>query len=92
MNAEENARINIGIGFGLLLQLAGRALLKGLAGPGIAMLGWPLALIGLGVFIWGCCNLAKSKGYSWPLGFVGLLWLIGYLILVLLPHKRRVAG
>jgi len=92
MTAEYNRRINIGAGIGLLLQLAGRALLHGLAGPSIAVLGWPIALVGVGVVVWGCANLAKSKGYGWPLGFLGLLSLIGLLILTLMPDKSRAVG
>jgi hypothetical protein len=39
------------------------------------------------LFLWGCSDLARSKGYSWILGFLGILGCIGWLVILLLPDQ-----
>jgi hypothetical protein len=41
------------------------------------------------IFIWGCVELAKAKGYHPLWGALGILNLIGLLILILLPNKNK---
>lgn len=48
-----------------------------------------LGIAGTVAFLWGCCYFAKGKGYPAALGFLGLLWLIGLIILVALPDRTR---
>lgn len=33
------------------------------------------------LFVWGCADLARSKGYPWQLGLLGIAWLVGYAVL-----------
>lgn len=73
---------NIGVGIGILVQIVGNMIMK--ENP----LGLIIALVGVGFFIWGCFNYAKGKGYSQFLGLFGLLWLIGLIILAVLPDKH----
>lgn len=53
----------------------------------------PLLLVGeLGIlasYIWGCYNEAKGKGYPGWLGLLGILTLIGFIILIVLPDKKK---
>lgn len=39
------------------------------------------------VFIWGCCDLARSKGYHWSMGFLGFFACVGYVVILLLPDN-----
>ena len=58
-------------------------------GP-IEVLALPGLLIGATLFLWGSISWARGKGYTWRLGMVGLLGVIGLIILALMPdgHKR----
>jgi len=84
MLAEYKTNTNIGVGLGIVLQIAGRFMLAD-----NLPLGFGLTLVGAVFFIWGCCSYAKGKGYHWALGFLGLLSCIGLLILVVLQDKHR---
>jgi hypothetical protein len=42
------------------------------------------------VFIWGCVELAKAKGYHPIWGMLGILQLIGLIILIVLPNKNKI--
>ena len=53
----------------------------------LGWLGWLGCLV---IFIWGCSDLARSKGYPWQAGFIGLVWIFGYLILYCM-HDRWLA-
>lgn len=57
-----------------------------------------MALVGLGVvlslgcavlFIYGCMQYCKGKGYPAALGLLGLLSIIGLIILAVLPDKHK---
>lgn len=78
-------KTNIGVGIGLVLQIAGRVLM----GTEAAAAGIVLVLASLPVFIWGCCMYAKGKGRDPVLGFLGLLSILGLLILVGLEDRHR---
>jgi hypothetical protein len=47
--------------------------------------------IGLSVFIWGCTQYSKAKGYSAWLGALGLLSLLGLLVLMGIPDRSEKA-
>jgi cytochrome c biogenesis protein CcdA len=48
--------------------------------------------IGLPVFIWGCTQYSKAKGYSAWLGALGLLSLLGLWVLMGIPDRSEKAG
>lgn len=85
MLAEYKTKTNIGVGLGIVAQVAGRMLM----GQGNTGVGAILVLVGAVLFIWGCCNYTQGKGYSGWLGLLGLLSCIGLLILVFLPDKHK---
>jgi hypothetical protein len=87
MIAEYQRTANIGIGSGILVQIIARLLMA--AGDAGALLGLPLALLGTGLFIWGCWAYAEGKGHHGGWGLLGLFSLIGLVILVLMPDKCR---
>ena len=88
---------NIGLGIGVLLQLAGflmfllNAVTIGDPAWGMRFIvGVVLLLISIPVFIWGCMNYAEEKGYSEWVGIVaGVAGLTGLIVLALLPHQKR---
>ena len=86
MLAEYKTKTNIGVGLGILLQLAGRLVARNEAN---ALLGDILTLVGFALFIWGCMNYAAGKGHSKWLGLLGILSCIGLLILVFLPDRHK---
>src|SRR5713101_7361664 len=47
-------------------------------------------LPGFCFFMWGCVNLARAKGHSGWFGLVGLLFILGLILLVLLEDKSKV--
>jgi hypothetical protein len=59
------------------------------ANPGSAWvtLSWLLWLGFITLSIWGCADLARSRGYPWQYGFLGLLSIVGYLIVYCLPDR-----
>lgn len=75
---------NIGVGIGIVLQVAGRTM----AERGTPDIGLIVALVGVAVFIWGCGQYAKGKGYSAWFGALGLLSIIGLIVLVVMPDKH----
>ncbi len=76
---------NIGVGIGILLQIGGRALIEG----GSQGIGFLLALAGIAIFIWGCGQYAKGKGYSAWFGALGLFSIIGLIVLAVMPDKHK---
>ena len=80
MLAEHKTNTNIGIGGGLILQFLGRTL-----DTGFSML---IIITGSVLFIWGCTQYAKGKGYSAWFGLLGLISFFGLIILALLPDKH----
>jgi hypothetical protein len=85
MLAEYRTKTNIGVGLGILLQLAGRLVARNEA----SVFGHILTLVGFVLFIWGCTNYAAGKGHSKFLGLLGILSCIGLIILVLLPDRHK---
>jgi hypothetical protein len=87
MLAEYKRKTNIGVGLGMGLQIASRALTP--QGGGLAPLAIVLVVGGIILFIWGCMSYAKGKGYNGAWGLLGLLSIIGLIILVLMPDKHK---
>jgi len=97
MLPENKRKTNIGVGIGIVLQIAGRILIRedkvGPTAPiGLVILGFVLMVIGFVFFIWGCMNYAEGKGYSKHLGWLGLLSCLGLIVMVCLPDRHKGAG
>ena len=86
MLSERRRNTNVGVGIGVLLQLAGLFLAR--TDGTAAILGLVLILISIPVFIWGCMNYAEGKGHSKWVGLVGLAGIIGLIVLIVLPDKN----
>ena len=95
MIAEKQKNSNIGVGAGIVVQIAGRVL-AGVGGQSqnvfLSGAGVVLVLAGAVLFIWGCFNYSEGKGYSPWLGLLGLLSCLGLIVLVLLPDKYKGGG
>ena len=79
---------NIGVGIGWLLTLIGNVLSRehtSISG----LLGGLLIVVGIGLFLWGCGQYAKGKGYSGYWGALGLLYLVGLVVLFLFPDRHK---
>ena len=87
MLPEKRTKTNVGVGMGVLLQLAG--LLLGRTGNTAAIFGLVLILVSIPLFIWGCMNYADGKGHSKWVGLVGLAGIIGLIVLILLPDQQQ---
>lgn len=87
MLPEKKTKTNIGVGIGIILQIAGRSLTT-TSNEG-AILALILVVVGAVFFIWGCMNYAEGKGHSKWLGLLGFLSCIGLLILVLMPDRHK---
>jgi TRAP-type C4-dicarboxylate transport system permease small subunit len=85
MLQENKTKTNIGVGVGILLQIAGRYV----AARTNPMAGLIMSLVGLVFFIWGCMNYAEGKGHSKWLGLLGLLSCIGLIVLIVLPDHNK---
>jgi hypothetical protein len=81
---EYRTRANLGVGIGLLLQLAGLYLADGAPG----MVGWLLIVISLPALVWGCMNYAEGKGYPKLIGALGIAGMLGLIVLIVLPNQR----
>ena len=62
MLPEKKTKTNIGVGIGIILQIAGRALAA--TSDAGAILGLIVVLVGAAFFVWGCMNYAEGKGHS----------------------------
>lgn len=89
MRSEYKTKTNIGVGIGILFQVAGRVLIS--VDSELAPLAMIFILLGAIFFIWGCMNYAKGKGHSKWMGLLGFLSCLGLLILIALPdhYKNR---
>ena len=87
MLPEFKTKTNIGVGAGLLLQMAGNLMSN--PGEPLTLVAGLLFLLGTALFIWGCSMYAKAKGHSPVLGLLGLLWILGLVILFLLKDKNK---
>ena len=79
----DKIRILLWVGFGVIIV----ARLIDRYGSEVAILAFPVGIIGTVIFVWGCCLLAKGKGYPNYFGMLGLLSLVGLMILWLIPEK-----
>ena len=87
MLPEKRTKTNVGVGIGVLLQLAGLFLAQ--TWDAAVLFGLILILASLPVFIWGCINYADGKGHSKWVGLVGLAGIIGLIVLILLPDQQH---
>ncbi len=82
-------KIWVGILGGLALQVAGLwSKTEGI--PGLSTNWWVIVLFGSIIFLWGCCILASSKGYSRAWGLLGLTSCFGLILLSLFPRLERI--
>lgn len=77
---------SLGVGIGLILYVLGGFFASAYE---LNTLGGIVVLFGYILFVWGCYQYAKSKGYTWAFGFLGILTILGLIILVLLPDKTK---
>jgi hypothetical protein len=87
MIAEKVKATNIGVGIGIVVQLIGGHIDK--PGTSLAWASWPVFLVGLAFFTWGCINYVEGKGYSKYLGLLGLTSCIGMVLLIFLPDRCK---
>ena len=90
MLPDKKTKTNIGVGVGIILQIAGQVLAS--TSEAGAILGLVVVLVGAVFFIWGCMNYANGKGHSKWLGLLGLLSCIGLIILIFLPDHHKKSG
>ena len=98
MLSQNKAKINIGIGVGIIFYLAPRALpLSNTTGNAdlLLLLILLLMFVSMAFFSWGYMNYAAGKGHSKWFGLLGLLSgsflgvLIGFIILISLPDRHK---
>lgn len=91
MIVEYKKKANLWLIIGFIVWLVGN-ILKGITEEqGIQFYaGYFLFILGFGLFIYGCINYVKAKGYHWAVGLLGTLNLIGLIILAILPDKQKV--
>lgn len=82
----KETKTNVGVGIGVLLQLAGFFWAR-TGDPASIIGGVVLILVSIPVFTWGCMNYAEGKGYSKWVGLIGLAGIIGLIVLVVLPDQ-----
>jgi|GEM_PF-5927724 hypothetical protein len=56
--------------------------------PSNMIIGAAIAFLTVSLFVWGCVNFSRWKGYSGWLGIAGYLLIPGLLVLYFLPNKR----
>ncbi|MBI2161887.1 MAG: hypothetical protein HYU25_16180 [Candidatus Rokubacteria bacterium] len=82
-------KINIAVGAGVLVQIVGIVLTGSRSVDPDAQ---PLFnLIGASLILYGCVMYARAKGYSGWLGLLGLGWLLGLIVLAMLPDRHKQA-
>ena len=78
-------RVNLGVGLGIVMQLAGISFtFEAGYSDLINLLGGMLFLLGTILFIWGLCMYSKGKGRHWAWGFLGVFNVIGLIVLFFL--------
>ena len=85
---EYKRKTNIGVGLGFLALTFGNYAIRtgALGGP---MMGLILCLVGIPLFLWGCGQYARGKGHSPWWGALGLLYVLGLLVLVVMPDRHK---
>lgn len=86
MPAQSQTNANNGVGLGFVLQLAGFFLPE--ISPISIEIGLALILGGLIAFVWGGMHYAQGKGYSKSLGLLAIVGILGFIVLILLPHRE----
>lgn len=85
MLPEFKKNTNIGVGIGIVMQIAGRVMANG----GMPGIGFLVMLAGAIMFIWGCGQYARAKGFSPWFGLLGLLSILGLIALVFFPDRHK---
>jgi hypothetical protein len=78
---------NLGIIGGIVLMFVAGSIAQGEEGR--FPIAWIISLAGFAWEIWGCVNYMRWKGYSGWFGFFGYLLLLGLVILVCFPNRRK---
>ena len=91
MLAEYKSKTNIGVGLGIVLEIAGR-ILTDIENPGPRTIGSLVILVGAIAFIWGCAQYCRGKGHSPWWGALGLLSILGLIVLFFLPDRHKGAS
>ena len=78
---------NLGILGGIVLMILAGAIAR--AEESRFPIAWLISLSGFAWEIWGCVNYMRWKGYSGWFGFFGYLLLVGLLVLVCFPNRRK---
>lgn len=89
MIKEYQSKSNWGIAPGLLGEIVGSLMERG--GHADIPLGAAIVFCGGVLFIWGCAQYAKAKGFSGWFGLFGILGLIGLLVLAFFPDRHKAA-
>jgi hypothetical protein len=82
MKLEYKNKTNIGILLALLLHVAG-AFISSSAISGL------LNLLGIILFIYGCCMYSKGKGHHGAWGLLGFLSILGLIILIFFKDRHK---
>lgn len=90
--SSEAASDRIWGGIGLVFLARGAAFVGHWVGLERWVAASPLLVCALVVYLSGCVAWARGKGYPGYVGAVGVLWLIGLLVLFLLPDRHPDAG
>ena len=91
MLGQYKSRTNIGVGIGLVLQIAGRTISHDSV-SGSSPIGTLVIIAGIAAFIWGCAQYSLGKGHSRWFGALGLLSILGLIVLVFLPDRHKQAS
>lgn len=87
MLPEKRTKTNIGVGIGIVIQIARYILVShGYLSPNLGLI---VGIIALAFFTWGCMNYAEGKGHSKWFGLFGLLSCIGLVILIFMPDHHK---
>jgi hypothetical protein len=88
MLKEYKRETNIGVGIGFIFITVSRYAFQSSAFGG-PVFGCAVLLTGIGLYLWGCGQYAQGKGYSPYWGALGLLYLLGLVVLVLMPDRHK---